>query len=166
MKGKDASAYKRWKRCWNSRAVGATVASFKPVTQAGPLGRTLAEPRPAGKGKVAEEVCMYAVIEASGGQLKVVKDQVIDIDLIDDGLAATGKKITFDKVLLIAGAEAKAAQVGQPYVAGATVTAEVIEGLVKGDKLRIQYFQAKKGSRRRTGHRQKYTKVKITSING
>lgn len=109
---------------------------------------------------------MYAIIEASGGQLKVTKDQVIDIDLLDEGAATAGKKITFDKVLLVAGVDGKDAKVGQPYVAGAKVTAEVVEGLVKGDKLRIQYFQAKKGSRRRTGHRQKYTKIKITGITG
>lgn len=109
---------------------------------------------------------MYAIIEASGGQLKVEKDMVLEIDLIDDGNAAAGKKITFDKVLLVGGADGKDAKIGQPYVKGASVTAEVVEGLVKGDKLRIQYFQAKKGSRRRTGHRQKYTKVKITAIAG
>lgn len=109
---------------------------------------------------------MYAIIEASGGQLKVEKDMVLEIDLIDDGNAAAGKKITFDKVLLVAGGDGKDAKIGQPYVKGASVTAEVVEGLVKGDKLRIQYFQAKKGSRRRTGHRQKYTKVKITGIAG
>jgi large subunit ribosomal protein L21 len=122
---------------------------------------------PAGKGDgFITRFGMYAIIEASGGQLKVEKDMVLEIDLIDDGNAAAGKKITFDKVLLVGGADGKDAKIGQPYVKGASVTAEVVEGLVKGDKLRIQYFQAKKGSRRRTGHRQKYTKVKITAIAG
>lgn len=107
---------------------------------------------------------MYAVIEASGGQLKVTKDMVLEIDLVDAGEAQLGKKITFDKVLLVGGIDGQDAIIGQPFVKGASVTAEVIESLVKGDKLRIQYFQAKKGSRRRTGHRQKYTKVKITGI--
>jgi large subunit ribosomal protein L21 len=108
---------------------------------------------------------MYAIIEASGGQLKVSPNQLFDIDLLDSGDGAVGTKVVFDKVLLIGGIDGKDAAIGQPYVKGAKVTAEIVEPLVKGDKLRIQYFQAKKGSRRRTGHRQKYTKVKITGIN-
>lgn len=107
---------------------------------------------------------MYAIIEASGGQLVVRKDELFEIDLIDEGNAAVGKSITFDKVLVVGGIDGESAKIGQPYVTGAKVTAEVVEPLVKGDKLRIQYFQPKKGSRRRTGHRQKYTKIKITSI--
>lgn len=107
---------------------------------------------------------MYAIIEASGGQLKVAQGDVIDIDLVDEGTAEVGKKLTFDKVLLISGVDGQSAKIGQPYVAGAKVTAEVAEAVVMGEKLFIQYFQAKKGSRRRTGHRQRYTKVKITSI--
>jgi large subunit ribosomal protein L21 len=111
-------------------------------------------------------VQMYAVIEASGGQIKVTEGQELEIDLIDGGEAAAGKKVTFDKVLLVGGGDGKATKVGTPYVSGASVTAEVIEGLVKGEKLRIQYFQPKKGSRQRTGHRQKYTTVKVTAIAG
>lgn len=108
---------------------------------------------------------MYAIIEASGGQLKVTEGMELNIDLVDGGEAAAGKSVKFDKVLLIGG-EGQATKVGTPYITGATVTAEVVEGLVKGEKLRIQYFQPKKGSRQRTGHRQKYTAVKITGIKG
>ena len=109
---------------------------------------------------------MYAIIEASGGQLKVREGDQFDIDLVDGGEAAAGKTVTFNKVLLIGGVDGAATRIGQPYVAGASVTAEILTPLVKGEKLRVQYFQAKKGSRRRTGHRQKYTKVKITGIKG
>ena len=109
---------------------------------------------------------MYAIIEASGGQLKVVEGMELNIDLIDGGGAAAGTAVTFDKVLLVGGADGKATRVGNPYVKGARVSAEVVEGLVKGEKLRIQYFQAKKGSRTRVGHRQKYTAVKVTGITG
>lgn len=108
---------------------------------------------------------MYAIIEESGGQRKVQSGDVILIDLIDAGAASPGKKVNFDKVLLVGGADGAAAKIGSPYVTGASVGAEVVEGVVQGEKLRIQYFQAKKGSRRRTGHRQRYTRVKITSIN-
>ena len=109
---------------------------------------------------------MYAIIEASGGQLKVREGELFDIDLVDEGQAKVGKQIKFDKVLLVGGSDSQAAKIGRPYVAGATVTAEVTESVVMGEKLSIQYFQAKKGSRRRTGHRQRYTKVKITGISG
>lgn len=106
---------------------------------------------------------MYAIIEESGGQRKVQAGDVILVDLIDAGAATPGKAITFDKVLLVGGSGE--ARVGTPYVAGARVQAEVVEGVVQGEKLRIQYFQPKKGSRRRTGHRQRYTRVKVTAIN-
>ncbi|MCC6322313.1 MAG: 50S ribosomal protein L21 [Phycisphaerales bacterium] len=109
---------------------------------------------------------MYAIIEESGGQRKVESGDVILVDLLDAGSAAPGKKVNFDKVLLVGGQDGAAVKIGQPYVSGASVAAEVVEGVVQGEKLRIQYFQAKKNSRRRTGHRQRYTRVKITSING
>ncbi len=54
-------------------------------------------------------------------------------------------------------------QWGKPHLAGATVTAEVI-GLVQGPKLVIQWFRRRKNSKRRNGHRQLYTKVKINKI--
>ncbi|MFN7021265.1 MAG: 50S ribosomal protein L21 [Phycisphaerales bacterium] len=109
---------------------------------------------------------MYAIIEESGGQRKVESGDVVLVDLLDAGAAAPGKQISFDKVLLIGGKDGAAVRIGQPYVAGASVSAEVVEGVVQGEKLRIQYFQPKKNSRRRTGHRQRYTRVKITAING
>ena len=108
----------------------------------------------------------YAVIVEGGGQRRVKEGEVIDIDLIDGGEAQVGKKISFDKVLLISGGEGGSAKVGTSFLAGASVAAEVVEPLVMGDKLVVQYFQAKKGSRNRTGHRQKYTRVKVTGIKG
>ena len=52
------------------------------------------------------------------------------------------------------------------YVKGASVTAEIVESLVQGEKLFIHKFRRRKGYRRKTGHRQTYTKVKVTAING
>ncbi|MFT3684279.1 MAG: 50S ribosomal protein L21 [Phycisphaerales bacterium] len=106
---------------------------------------------------------MYAVIAEGGGQRKVEQGEIILIDLIDEGQAKAGKKITFDKVLLIGGGTVK---VGQPLVAGAKVEAEVIEGLVKGEKIYIQKWRRRKAFDKKTGHRQTYTKVKITAIAG
>jgi len=110
---------------------------------------------------------MYAIIEEGGGQRKVQKDDVILIDLIEEGVAAAGKTVTFDKVLCIGAGDGKAvAAVGTPYVKGASVTAEIVESLVQGEKLFIHKFRRRKGYRRKTGHRQTYTKVKVTAING
>ena len=108
---------------------------------------------------------MYAIISEGGGQRKVAQGEEFLADLIDGGTAQVGKSIKFDKVLLV-GSAGGGAKFGKPYVTGASVTAEITEAVVLGDKLFIQYFQAKKGSRRRTGHRQRYTKVKVTAITG
>ena len=110
---------------------------------------------------------MYAIIEESGGQRKVVEGDEILIDLYQSGEAEAGSTITFDKVLTVSdGQDASAAKIGAPYVAGASVKAEVIDPMVKGEKLHIYKFKPKKGYRRKTGHRQRYTSVKITSITG
>lgn len=110
---------------------------------------------------------MYAIIAEGGGQRLVRQDDVILIDRIEEGQAQAGKTITFDKVLCIgSGDGAAAAKVGLPFVAGASVTAEVIEGEEKGDKLFIIKFRRRKRYSRRTGHRQSYTRVKITGIKG
>jgi len=106
---------------------------------------------------------MYAVIVEGGGQRKVESGEVILIDLIDEGKAAKGKKISFDKVLMIGGGAVK---IGQPLVAGAKVDAEVVEPLVKGEKIHIQKWRRRKAHDKKTGHRQTYTQVKITGIVG
>lgn len=108
---------------------------------------------------------MYAIIEESGGQRKVTQDEVILIDLYKGGEAAEGEAITFDKVLVV-GEVGGDAKIGQPYVAGATVSAEVVEPVFMGEKLYIHKFKPKTGYRRKTGHRQRYTRVKITGIAG
>jgi len=64
-------------------------------------------------------------------------------------------------VLTISGEEG--IKVGQPVVEGASVTAEVLDE-IKGDKLYVQKFRRRKNSKRRTGHRQRYTKVRVSSI--
>jgi len=108
---------------------------------------------------------MYAIISEGGGQRKVVVDQIVEIDLIEAGAASVGKVITFDKVLLIGNGKS-AGKLGLPFIAGASVTAEVVEGRTMGDKLYIHKFRRRKGYRRKTGHRQTYTTVKITAIVG
>lgn len=108
---------------------------------------------------------MYAIIEESGGQRKVTKDETILVDLINGGESKAGDKITFDKVLVI-GEAGGSAKLGTPYVSGASVVGEIVDPMVQGDKLYIFKFRPKKGHSRKTGHRQRYTSVKITAMNG
>ena len=104
---------------------------------------------------------MYAVIEDSGTQIKVAPGDVLDIDLRDLGAK---KKIKFDRVLIVGDAQGKvAASIGTPYVSGASVTAEVIEE-IKGVKIDVIKFKRRKGYRRKTGHRQRYLRIKIEKI--
>ena len=106
---------------------------------------------------------MYAIIEESGGQRKVTKGEELVIDLVDAGNAKPGSTVTLGKVLVV-GEVGGQAKVGLPYVAGATVQAEVIDPDVLGVKVHIQKFREKKTWKKKTGHRQRYTKVRVTSI--
>ena len=101
---------------------------------------------------------MYAIIADSGKQFKVVEGQTIDIDYRE---AHKGDPITFEKVLCVSGDDG--AQIGRPTLDGAKVTGEVI-GVKQGPKLVIQKLRRRKNSRRKTGHRQLYTSVKIDKI--
>ncbi len=109
---------------------------------------------------------MYAIIEESGGQRKVSQGEEFLVDLLDKGEVQAGKQVTFDKVLLVGGVDGKDASIGAPYVKGASVTAEVVEPSVLGEKLVIWHFGPKKAWRRKKGHRQQYTKLRVSAING
>jgi large subunit ribosomal protein L21 len=101
---------------------------------------------------------MYAIISADGRQIKVEEGQELDIDLRD---ASVGDQVKFDRVLACRyDSEFK---VGQPVLEGASVTAEVL-AVVPGPKLVIQKARRRKTYRRKTGHRQLYTRVKIGKI--
>jgi large subunit ribosomal protein L21 len=104
---------------------------------------------------------MYAIIAADGRQYKVSTGDEIQLDLRDG--AQEGDSVTFDNVLLVSGDGG--VKVGKPKVAGATVAAEVV-GQEMGDKLYIQKMRRRKNFRRRTGHRQMYTRVRIGAITG
>ena len=103
---------------------------------------------------------MYAIIEDGGRQHKVTSGDRVQIDrMFTDG----EKTVTFDRILLVAGEGEP--RIGQPIVAGATVTADVL-GPVKGPKVRTVKYKRRKGFHKTIGHRQKYTEVRITAING
>ena len=104
---------------------------------------------------------MFAYFENGSHQYRVSNGDTLLIDFRDT--AKTGDSITFDKVLLANGGGSSV--VGAPIISGASVTAEIVEPLVKGPKLEIQKMRRRKNYRRHTGHRQGYTQVKITGIN-
>ena len=102
---------------------------------------------------------MYAIIEEAGRQHKVTAGDTI---LIDRQVGEGEKTIKFDRVLLVGGeGEPK---IGLPAVANATVSADVI-GEEKGKKIDLQKYKRRKGYHKKIGHRQRYTRVKITGIN-
>ena len=101
---------------------------------------------------------MYAVIEACGKQYKVTKGDVVFFEKLD---AEEGKKVTFDKVVLVSD-EGKI-EVGAPYVKGIKVEGKVVAH-GKGKKIVVFKYKPKKNYRRKQGHRQPYTKVEITDI--
>lgn len=102
---------------------------------------------------------MYAIFTDGGRQYKVEKGQVLDIDYRE--LAETGDSIEFDRVLAVT--TDAGLKLGTPTVGGAKVSATVV-GLEKGEKVYIQKFRRRKNYEKRTGHRQKYTRVTIDAI--
>ncbi len=102
---------------------------------------------------------MYAVIETGGKQYKVTNGDVIFVEKLD---AEDNATVDF-KVIALAGDNG--VKFGAPYVEGATVTGEVLK-TGKGKKISILTYKAKKGEKRKMGHRQPYTKIEIKSING
>ena len=104
---------------------------------------------------------MYAVIESGGRQHRVEIGEVVRVDRLD---AEEGATVTFDRVLAVGDGEAL--KIGAPTVAGAAVSGTVVEQ-GRGKKVLIfRYRRRQNSSRRRGGHRQDYTAVKIDAING
>lgn len=102
---------------------------------------------------------MYAVIETGGKQYRVQEGDVITVEKLN---VEAGDVVTFDKVLVLG--EGKDVKVGTPYL-DAAVTATAVEN-GKGKKVIIFKYKAKKDYRKKQGHRQPYTMVKIESLTG
>ncbi|QGX38583.1 50S ribosomal protein L21 [Permianibacter aggregans] len=101
---------------------------------------------------------MYAVIVSGGKQHRVVEGEVLRLELIE---AEAGGKVEFDQVLMVE--NNGDLKIGQPYVAGAKVEAEVVKH-GRADKVHILKFRRRKHHMKRQGHRQWFTEVKITGI--
>ncbi len=102
---------------------------------------------------------MFAVIKTGGKQYKVKEGEILKIEKIT---GAAGDKIDFE-VLLLADEDGKDVKIGKPIVAGAKVAAEILEQ-GRARKVNIIKYKPKVRYRRKAGHRQMYTKVKIVSV--
>jgi len=102
---------------------------------------------------------MYAIIKAGGKQYRVEKDSVITVDLMNQ---EEGSAFESDQVLLVKTGE-NDCKIGTPFVDGAKVNGKII-GHLKGKKVVVFKKKRRKGYRRKTGHRQNYTKIQITDI--
>ncbi len=100
---------------------------------------------------------MYAVIRTGGKQYRVSEGQTLRVEKLP---GSAGDKVTFGEVLLVGGDSPK---IGQPLVNGAKVMAE-IKAQDRGKKIVIFKFRRRKNYRRKNGHRQPYTELKITGI--
>ena len=101
---------------------------------------------------------MFAIVKSGGKQYRVQEGDVLRLESL---AAEVGDSVDLP-VLLLGGDEAK---VGTPWVDGASVTAEVVSH-GRGEKIYVRKFKAKANYRRRTGHRQDYTEVRVTGIAG
>ena len=102
---------------------------------------------------------MYAIIETGGKQYRVTNGDVIFVEKLN---AAADETVVFDKVIAICDDNGEL-KVGAPYVKGATVTAEVLES-GRGKKIYVLRYKAKKNEKKKIGHRQAYTKIRIEEI--
>lgn len=101
---------------------------------------------------------MYAVIETGGKQYRVEPGDTVVVETL---AGESGDAVEFDRVLLISDDESVA--VGRPVIEGARVTGQIVEhGL--GEKLTVYKFKRRKNQRKRNGHRQQYTAVKINEV--
>lgn len=101
---------------------------------------------------------MYAIVEIAGKQFKVVQDQKIFVNRLQN---EEGSQVSFDTVMLKD--NEGAVEIGQPYVAGSKVTVTVLKHL-KGDKVLVFHKKRRKGYQKMNGHRDYLTQIKIDSI--
>ncbi len=103
---------------------------------------------------------MYVIVEINGQQFKAEQGKKLFVNHIKD--ATQGQSVEFDKVLLVD--NEGAVQVGLPTIEGAKVVCEVINPLVKGDKVLVFKKKRRKGYRKLNGHRQQFTELKIKDL--
>ena len=103
---------------------------------------------------------MYAIVEINGQQFKEKKKKKLFVHHIQD--AAEGQAVEFEKVLLVD--NEGAIKVGAPTVEGAKVVCEVVNPLVKGDKVIVFKMKRRKDYRKKNGHREQFTQIVIKQV--
>lgn len=104
---------------------------------------------------------MYGIVEIQGQQFKVENGQKLFVHHIKN--VAQGDTVEFDRVLLL---DNGSITVGSPVIAGAKVVCEVLDPIVKGDKVLIFHKKRRKGYRKLNGHRQQFTRIAVKEIVG
>jgi large subunit ribosomal protein L21 len=105
---------------------------------------------------------VYAIVEDSGTQIKLIPGTILDVDLRQEE-TAEGSTITFDRVLALKSDGDGSAKFGAPYLDGASVTAEVLAE-IKGEKIDVIKYKRRKGYRRKVGHRQRLLRIRVGVI--
>ncbi|HSX12403.1 MAG TPA: 50S ribosomal protein L21 [Rhabdochlamydiaceae bacterium] len=101
---------------------------------------------------------MYAIVESGSKQYRIEEGDVIEVELLDAGKDG---KIELKNVLFLQ--KESSVKIGSPFVKGGVVHAELV-GEVRGPKVVAYKYKKRKGYRRKVGHRQNYSKIKITAI--
>lgn len=100
---------------------------------------------------------MYAIVETGGKQYKVAQGEIINVEKLDNKV---GEQVKLNVLMLVDGEKVVN---GNPYIKNAEVVAEVVEQ-GKADKVLVFKYKAKKNERKKQGHRQPYTALKIVSV--
>jgi large subunit ribosomal protein L21 len=103
---------------------------------------------------------MYAVIKTGGKHYKVAEGDVLRVEKLD---VEAGKEYTFESVSMVE--NSGAVKIGQPFVSGAKVVADVVDQ-IKGPKLTVFFYRHKTNHKKMNGHRQPYSEIKIKQIIG
>ena len=133
--------------------------NFAPVLVRGGLKKCRNESERLAENRFTN-IIMYAIVEINGQQFKVEQGMKLYVHHIKD--VEAGKTVEFDKVLLVD--KEGAVTVGAPTVEGAKVVAEVVNPLVKGDKVIVFKMKRRKDYRKKNGHRAQFTQVEVKQV--
>ena len=133
--------------------------NFAPVLVRGGLKKRRNESERLAENRFTN-IIMYAIVEINGQQFKVEQGMKLYVHHIKD--VEAGKTVEFDKVLLVD--KEGAVTVGAPTVEGAKVVVEVVNPLVKGDKVIVFKMKRRKDYRKKNGHRAQFTQVEVKQV--
>ncbi len=133
--------------------------NFAPVLVRGGLKKCRNESERLAENRFTN-IIMYAIVEINGQQFKVEQGMKLYVHHIKD--VEAGKTVEFDKVLLVD--KEGAVTVGAPTVEGAKVVVEVVNPLVKGDKIIVFKMKRRKDYRKKNGHRAQFTQVEVKQV--